>query len=64
MPPPHRVVVAVFPDVDLLDVTGPHPGHLTPGVHRHPPVPPYAGRAVGFALPDSPCLIHRRKARS
>ncbi|MVO85197.1 helix-turn-helix domain-containing protein [Streptomyces sp. p1417] len=23
MPPPHRVVIAVFPDVDLLDVTGP-----------------------------------------
>ncbi|MFD9071694.1 AraC family transcriptional regulator, partial [Streptomyces lasiicapitis] len=23
MPLPHRVVIAVFPDVDLLDVTGP-----------------------------------------
>ncbi|WP_306291613.1 hypothetical protein [Microbispora sp. GKU 823] len=23
MPAPHRVVIAVFPDVDLLDVTGP-----------------------------------------
>lgn len=23
MPTPHRVVIAVFPDVDLLDVTGP-----------------------------------------
>src|SRR5437763_400433 len=23
MPPSHRVVIAVFPDVDLLDVTGP-----------------------------------------
>ncbi|GAA2814104.1 hypothetical protein GCM10010470_56960 [Saccharopolyspora taberi] len=23
MPVPHRVVISVFPDVDLLDVTGP-----------------------------------------